>query len=98
MGPWMRGAKSCYEHVAAGSGFRRATDGAITVQTANTRRRTTGEKPQGRLDQATGAAKQVAGRASGDQDLEQEGTRERVKGELREAAGKAKDALRHANR
>lgn len=81
------------EHAVSPGGDR-----GITVQTAKTRRRTMGEKLKGKLDQATGAAKQAAGRASGDEELEQEGTGERVKGDLREAAGKAKDALRHADR
>ena len=52
-----------------------------------------GDRLRGKIDQATGTAKETAGRHSGDKGLENEGRREQAEGDLREAAGKMKDAV-----
>ncbi|HEY2705205.1 MAG TPA: CsbD family protein [Candidatus Dormibacteraeota bacterium] len=48
----------------------------------------------GEIDQATGKVKEVAGRATGDPDLEAEGKAENVKGHVKDAAESVKDAAR----
>lgn len=42
----------------------------------------------------TGATKETVGRATGDRDLEAEGTAEKAAGRVQSAVGKAKDAAR----
>jgi uncharacterized protein YjbJ (UPF0337 family) len=57
-----------------------------------------GDKLHGKIDEATGKAKEVAGEAGDDDKLKNEGQRDQAKGHLREAAGKVKDAARDAGR
>ena len=55
-----------------------------------------GDKLRGKVDQATGKVKGGIGRADDDEQLTREGQHEQAKGDLREAAGKVKDAARDA--
>jgi len=57
-----------------------------------------GDKLHGKIDQAAGKAKEIAGDASDDDKLKNEGQRDQAKGHLHEAAGKVKDAARDATR
>ena len=63
----------------------------------------TDKKPlTGKGDQATGRAKELAGKAMGDPDLEDEGRAQHAKGAIREGAHtvaeKAKDVIHDAKR
>jgi uncharacterized protein YjbJ (UPF0337 family) len=49
-------------------------------------------------DKASGAVKQGVGKATGDKTLEAEGKIDKVKGEAREFAGDAKEAVKRANK
>ncbi|MER5968298.1 CsbD family protein [Streptomyces sp. NPDC002055] len=55
----------------------------------------TGNKAKAKTEQAEGKAKEVAGRALGNEELEAEGRAEQSKGDARQAAEKAKDAFKH---
>jgi uncharacterized protein YjbJ (UPF0337 family) len=52
------------------------------------------EHVKGVADKAKGAIKDVAGKATGDKQLETEGKVDKAKGELHKAAGDVKDAFR----
>lgn len=45
---------------------------------------------RGKIDQATGTAKENIGRATGDADLEDEGAAERISGNVQEGLGRAR--------
>jgi uncharacterized protein YjbJ (UPF0337 family) len=47
-----------------------------------------------KTDQASGKIKEAAGKATGDRDLARSGRREQVKGDLKGAGEKAKDAVK----
>ena len=47
-----------------------------------------------KTDKVTGKAKEAAGRATGDPDLEAEGSAERVEGKVQKGVGALKDAAR----
>jgi uncharacterized protein YjbJ (UPF0337 family) len=49
-------------------------------------------------DKVSGAAKEAAGKVTGDKRLEAEGKVDKIKGEAREVLGDAKDAARKADR
>ncbi|MFF3763741.1 CsbD family protein [Streptomyces sp. NPDC001922] len=55
----------------------------------------TGNKAKAKTEQAEGKAKEVAGRALGNEQLEAEGRAEQSKGDARQATEKAKDAFKH---
>ena len=48
----------------------------------------------GEIDKATGRVKEVAGRATGDRDLEAEGKGQNVGGHVKDAAESVKDAAK----
>jgi len=48
------------------------------------------DEPEGKFDQAKGAAKETVGRAVDDRDLETEGDAERTGGKVQEGFGKAR--------
>ncbi|UNO42381.1 CsbD family protein [Streptomyces sp. MST-110588] len=52
-------------------------------------------KAAAKTEQAKGAAKEAAGRAVGNESRTAEGRAEKAKGNLRQAAEKAKDAFKH---
>ncbi|MFF0738887.1 CsbD family protein [Streptomyces sp. NPDC004111] len=52
------------------------------------------EKAKAKTEQAKGAVKKTAGRAVGNQRLENEGRAEQAKGDARQAKEKGKDALK----
>jgi uncharacterized protein YjbJ (UPF0337 family) len=52
------------------------------------------EHVKGAADKAKGAIKDVAGKATGDKQLETEGKMDKAKGDLHKAAGDVKDAVR----
>jgi uncharacterized protein YjbJ (UPF0337 family) len=52
------------------------------------------DKARNTVETARGKAKDVAGRVSGDQDLENEGKADQVVGHLKQAGEKVKDAVR----
>jgi len=52
------------------------------------------EHVKGVADKAKGAVKDVAGKATGDKELETEGKMDKAKGDLHKAAGDVKDAFR----
>ena len=54
------------------------------------------EHVKGVADKAKGAVKDVAGKATGDKELETEGKMDNAKGDLHKAAGDVKDAFRKA--
>ena len=54
------------------------------------------EHVKGVADKAKGAVKDVAGKATGDKELETEGKMDKAKGDLHKAAGDVKDAFRKA--
>jgi uncharacterized protein YjbJ (UPF0337 family) len=54
------------------------------------------EHVKGVADKAKGAIKDVAGKVSGDKQLEAEGKMDKAKGDLHKAAGDVKDAFRKA--
>lgn len=49
------------------------------------------EKARNEFEDKVGAAKEAAGKLTGDQDLEKEGQKDQAKASLKEAAEKAKD-------
>ena len=55
----------------------------------------TEDKFDAKADELKGKAKQTAGRITDDEDLEAEGTVDKVKGNLKQAAEKVKDAFKH---
>jgi uncharacterized protein YjbJ (UPF0337 family) len=54
------------------------------------------EHVKGVADKAKGAIKDVAGKVTGDRELETEGKMDKAKGDLHKAAGDVKDAFRKA--
>ncbi|MFF1400807.1 CsbD family protein [Streptomyces sp. NPDC058287] len=56
---------------------------------------TADEKAKAKTEQVTGAAKEVSGRAVGNERLTVEGRAERKKGDAREAKEKIKDVGKH---
>lgn len=54
----------------------------------------TDDKFEAKADEVKGRIKETAGRATDDEDLEAEGTAERVKGNLKQAVEKVKDAFK----
>ncbi|MGH6951342.1 MAG: CsbD family protein [Vitreimonas sp.] len=52
------------------------------------------EHVKGAADKASGAAKEAAGKMTGDKKLEAEGKIDKAKGEARGAAGDVKDAMK----
>ncbi len=52
----------------------------------------------GKAHEATGKVKEVAGRVTGDRQLEAEGTGEKIGGKAQNAVGNAKDAVRDASK
>ena len=52
------------------------------------------QRIEGGLKKATGTVKEKAGQATGDRDLEAEGTMEKGEGRIRSGIGKAKDAVK----
>lgn len=55
------------------------------------------EHIKGAADKASGAAKDAAGKVTGNEKLQAEGKFDKAKGEAREAVGDAKDALKKPN-
>ncbi|GGX37361.1 UPF0337 protein [Streptomyces chryseus] len=53
------------------------------------------EKTEAKVEQAKGKAKEVVGRAVGDQPMEAEGRAEQAKGDARQAKEKIKDVFKH---
>ena len=51
---------------------------------------------KGKAEQVKGAAKEHIGRATGDEELEAEGTVDRAKGKVREGYGEVKDKAKRA--
>jgi uncharacterized protein YjbJ (UPF0337 family) len=51
---------------------------------------------KGKAEQVKGAAKEHIGRATGDEELEEEGIVDRAKGEVQEGYGKVKDKAKRA--
>lgn len=56
------------------------------------------EHVKGALDKASGAAKEAAGKMTGNKKLEAEGKIDKAKGEAREIIGDVKDAARKADK
>jgi uncharacterized protein YjbJ (UPF0337 family) len=54
------------------------------------------ERIKGTAQKAAGAVKEAAGKVTGNTKLEYEGKADKVEGEVRNVAGKAKDAVRDA--
>jgi uncharacterized protein YjbJ (UPF0337 family) len=54
------------------------------------------EHVKGVADKAKGTVKEVAGKVTGDKELESEGKLDKAKGDLHKAAGDVKDAFRKA--
>lgn len=54
------------------------------------------EHVKGAADKAKGAIKDVAGKVTGDKELQNEGKLDKAKGDLHNAAGDVKDAFRKA--
>ena len=54
------------------------------------------EHVKGAADKAKGAIKDVAGKVTGDKELQNEGKLDKAKGDLHKAAGDVKDAFRKA--
>jgi uncharacterized protein YjbJ (UPF0337 family) len=54
------------------------------------------EHVKGVADKAKGAIKDVAGKVTGDKELQNEGKLDKAKGDLHKAAGDVKDAFRKA--
>ena len=52
------------------------------------------EHVKGVADKAKGTVKEVAGKVTGDKELESEGKLDKAKGDLHNAAGDVKDAVR----
>ncbi|MFD5099987.1 CsbD family protein [Streptomyces albidochromogenes] len=53
------------------------------------------EKAEAKVEQAKGKAKEVTGRAVGDEEMEAEGRAEQAKGDARQAKEKIKDVFKH---
>jgi uncharacterized protein YjbJ (UPF0337 family) len=56
------------------------------------------DRIKGMGDQAKGAIKDAAGKATGDSKLQAEGKADKLKGKVENAVGGAKDAIRDADR
>jgi uncharacterized protein YjbJ (UPF0337 family) len=56
------------------------------------------EHVKGVADKAKGAVKDVAGKVTGDKELQSEGKLDKAKGDLHKAAGDVKDAFRKATK
>lgn len=56
------------------------------------------EHVKGAMDKASGAAKEAAGKLTGNKKLEAEGKIDKAKGEAREVIGDVKDAARKADK
>ncbi len=56
------------------------------------------DRIKGMADQAKGAVKDAAGKATGDAKLQAEGKSDKLKGKVENAVGGAKDAVRDAAR
>ena len=56
------------------------------------------EHVKGAADKASGAAKDAAGKATGNDKLRAEGAIDKAKGDLRQGMGDAKDAVRKADK
>ncbi len=56
------------------------------------------EHVKGAADKTSGAMKDAAGKATGNDKLRAEGAIDKAKGDLREGLGDAKDSLRKANK
>ncbi|MCX4834621.1 CsbD family protein [Streptomyces sp. NBC_00006] len=56
---------------------------------------TAGEKAKAKTEQVTGAAKEAAGRAVGNERLTAEGRAQQMKGDARQAKEKTKDIGKH---
>jgi len=54
----------------------------------------TDDKFDAKADELKGKTKQTAGRVTGDEELEAEGTGEKIKGNLKQAVEKVKDAFK----
>jgi uncharacterized protein YjbJ (UPF0337 family) len=54
----------------------------------------TTDKIKGTVNDAAGAVKKSVGKATGQEDLEAEGTAQQVKGKAQKVVGKAKDAVK----
>jgi len=54
------------------------------------------EHVKGTADKAKGAAKQGAGKLTGDKEMEREGQADKAKGDVHKTAGDVKDAARNA--
>lgn len=52
------------------------------------------DRIEGKVDKAKGFVKEKAGQLVNDPDLEAEGTTDRLKGEIKDTIGKAKDKVR----
>ena len=53
------------------------------------------DRIEGKVDKAKGFVKEKAGQIVNDPDLEAEGAADRLKGEIKDTIGKAKDKVRH---
>lgn len=53
------------------------------------------DKARDKAQQAQGGMKEAAGKATGDEDLRNEGKADKAKGNLKEAGEKVKDVFRH---
>jgi len=56
------------------------------------------EHVKGAMDKASGAAKEAAGKLTGDKKLEAEGKIDKAKGEARDVIGDVKDAAKRADK
>lgn len=56
------------------------------------------EHLKGAADKASGAAKDAAGKMTGDKKLQAEGKLDKAKGEVRDTVGDVKDAARRGNK
>jgi uncharacterized protein YjbJ (UPF0337 family) len=56
------------------------------------------EHAKGAADRAKGAVKEGVGKATGDEDLREEGRIDKAKGDIHKAAGDVKDAVKKATR
>jgi uncharacterized protein YjbJ (UPF0337 family) len=54
------------------------------------------DRIEGSVEEAKGKAKEVAGKATGDQKLEAEGKTQKIAGKAQNAFGSAKDAVKEA--
>jgi uncharacterized protein YjbJ (UPF0337 family) len=56
------------------------------------------EHVKGAADKAKGAIKDTAGKVTGDKELQSEGKMDKTKGDVHNAAGDVKDAVKHATK